>query len=105
MARSPSFLWFVALVSLAPFAGCVQGGPDASSEPTGQAEFPTTFRVLNATSSTPVFLARVTVLGDGGPIVVVTTDKNGSAPVLVPTTAAGYEVAAAGFASTKGEFD
>jgi hypothetical protein len=62
-----------------------------------QVALPMTFRVEDASTSKVVFLAQVTVLGTTGPIVVVTTDRNGAAPVVVPSDATTYEVAAQGF--------
>lgn len=93
----------VAAMSGAATAGCL-GDPGTAPPP--QAEggigLPTTFTVQDASTHQPVFLARVTVLGDEGPIVVVTTNTTGVAPVIVPSTARSYEVAAVGFGLSSG---
>lgn len=100
---APSFsavAWVLLLA--APFYGCLDGPANPALAESGAGSLPTTFRVLDASSAEPVFLARVTVLNASGPVVVVATDRNGTAPVLIPDGADAYEVAATGFAADQG---
>lgn len=99
-----SLVWAtVVAMSVAGLAGCLSDpAPTPGTQGDSQIELPVTFRVQDASSSKPVFLAQVTVLGDDGPVVVVTTDQNGSAPVVVPSDAQTYEVVAQGYGIASG---
>lgn len=96
---------FTFILVAAAFAGCLGGPEDATPRSMIRTDVQITFLVQDATTSEPVSLAQVTLLADAEPLVAVATDRNGTAPVLVPPAATDFEVAAHGYLPHRGALD
>lgn len=94
-----------AVVSALLLAGCLGGLEERAPRSALGTDVKMTFRVHDAATSKPVSLARVTLLADAEPLVAVATDRNGTAPVLVPAAATDFEVVAQGYLPHRGDLD
>lgn len=96
MFPSKPFL-FTALLVVTIFAGCVGSDADLPDPRGPTAPFVTTFHVTDVDNGEAVPFARITILDQETPVLITSTDHNGTADVLVPPNVTGYAVTADGY--------